>query len=87
MTVTDQNLIQEKIKRRLVSGNACYHSSRTFCLPSCCKRKLKIIIYNTLILPVVLYGCETWSLILGVEHRLKVSENKVLKRKFCSDEG
>jgi hypothetical protein len=39
-------------------------------------------IYKTVILPVVLYGCETWSLTLGEEHRLRVFENRVL-RKIC----
>jgi hypothetical protein len=41
-----------------------------------------ITIYKTFILPVVLYGCETWSLILRVEHKLRVFENGVLKRIF-----
>ena len=45
-------------------------------------KKLKIKIYRTIILPVVLYGCETWSLILREEHRLRVFENRVLKRVF-----
>jgi hypothetical protein len=36
----------------------------------------------TIILPVVLYGCETWSLTLKEEHRLRVSENRVLRRIF-----
>jgi hypothetical protein len=53
--------------------------SRTFCLLVCCQKNLKITIYK-IILPVVLYGCETWSLILREEHRLKVSENRVLRR-------
>jgi hypothetical protein len=39
-------------------------------------------IYKTLILPVVLYGCETWFLTLGEEHGLRVFENKVLRRLF-----
>jgi hypothetical protein len=39
-------------------------------------------IYKTIILPVILYGCETWSLTLREEHRLRVFENKVLKRIF-----
>jgi hypothetical protein len=39
-------------------------------------------IYKTIILPVILYGCETWSLTLREEHRLKVFENKVLRRIF-----
>jgi hypothetical protein len=43
---------------------------------------LKIKIYTTIILPVVLYGCETWSLTLREERRPKVFENKVLRRIF-----
>jgi hypothetical protein len=43
---------------------------------------LKIRIYKTIILPVVLYGCETWSVILKEEHRLRVFENRVLRRIF-----
>jgi maleate cis-trans isomerase len=42
--------------------------------------KTKIKIYKTIILPVILYGCETWSLILGEDHRLRMSENRVLRR-------
>jgi hypothetical protein len=45
-------------------------------------RNLKIKIYRTIILPVVLYGCESWSLILREECRLRVFENKVLRRIF-----
>jgi hypothetical protein len=43
---------------------------------------LKIGIYKTVILPVVLYGCETWSQTLKEEYRLRVFENKVLRRIF-----
>jgi len=45
-------------------------------------KNLKIKIYRTIILPVVLYGCETWSLTLWEEDRLRVFENKVLRRVF-----
>jgi hypothetical protein len=45
-------------------------------------KNLKIKIYRTVILPVVLYGCETWSLTLREEHGLRVSENRVLRRIF-----
>ena len=45
-------------------------------------KKLKIKIYRTIILSVVLYGCETWSLILREERRLRVFENRVLRRVF-----
>jgi hypothetical protein len=53
--------------------------SRTFCLPVV-KKKVKIRTYETMILPVVLYGCETWSLTLREE--LGVFENRVLGRIF-----
>jgi hypothetical protein len=43
-------------------------------------KSIEIRIYKTIILPVVLYGCETWSLTLREEHRLRVSENSVLRR-------
>jgi hypothetical protein len=45
-------------------------------------RNIKVKIYKTIILPVVLYGCETWSLTLREEHRLRVFENRVLRRVF-----
>ena len=47
-------------------------------------KDLKIKIYKTIILPVVLYGCETWSLTLRGERRLRVFENRVLRRVFGS---
>jgi hypothetical protein len=45
-------------------------------------RNVKVKIYKTIILPVVLYGCETWSLPLREEHRLRVFVNRVLRRIF-----
>ena len=42
----------------------------------------EIEIVSGIVLPVVLYGCETWSLILREEHRLRVFENRVLRRIF-----
>jgi hypothetical protein len=53
--------------------------SKIFCLLFSDERKLNIKIYKPVILPVVLYGCETWSLTLGEEHRLSVSENRMLR--------
>jgi hypothetical protein len=52
---------------------------RIFCLLS---RNVKIKIFKTIILPMVLYGCETWSLTLREQHRLSVFENRVLRRIF-----
>jgi hypothetical protein len=71
-TVTNQNLIQEEIKRRLNSGNACYHSVQNLLSSRLPSKNLKIRIYKTIILPVVLYGRETWSLTIWEEHRLRV---------------
>jgi hypothetical protein len=45
-------------------------------------KNLKVRIYKTIILPVVLYGCETWPLIVKEEHKLRVFENRVLRRIF-----
>jgi len=83
-TITDQNSIQEEIKSRLKLGNACYHSVQNLLSSRLLSKNLKIKIYRTIILPVVLYGCETWSLILREERRLRVFENRVLRRVFGS---
>ena len=58
-TLTNQNSIQEEIKSRLKSGNACYHSVQNLLSSSLLSKNLKIKIYRILILPVVLCGCET----------------------------
>jgi hypothetical protein len=80
-TLTYKNYVQEKIKCRLKPGNACYHSVQNI-LSSCLLSKNLKIIYRIVILPVVFYGCETWSLTLREERRLKVSENRPLRRIF-----
>jgi hypothetical protein len=61
-TLTNQNYIAEEIKSRLRSGNACYHLVQNLLSLRLLSKNLKIKIYRTIILPVVLYGCETWSL-------------------------
>jgi hypothetical protein len=81
-TVTNQNLIQEEIKRRLSLGNACYHSVQSLLASRMLSKNVKMRIYKTIILPVILYGCETWSLTVREEHRLRVFENKVPRRIF-----
>jgi hypothetical protein len=72
MTVTNQNSIREEIRSRLKSGNACYLLVKSLLSSRWLPKYLKIRIYRTMILPVVLYGCETWSLTLREEHRLRV---------------
>ena len=79
-TLTNQNSIVEEIKSRLRSGNACYHSEQNLLSSTLLSKNLKL--YRTIILPVVLYGCETWSLTLWEERKLRVFENMVLRRIF-----
>jgi hypothetical protein len=68
------------MKSRETKFSECFpsFSSKYFVFPSHIK-KLKFKIYKTVILPVVLHGCETWSPTLGEEHKLGVSENRVLR--------
>jgi hypothetical protein len=80
--LTDQNYIHEEIKSRLNSGNAYYHSVQSLLSSRLLSRNVKVKIYKTIILPVVLYGCETWSLTLWEGDSLRVFENRVLRRIF-----
>jgi hypothetical protein len=81
-TLTDQNRMHEEINSRLNSGNACYRSVQSLLSLRLLSRNLQVKMYSTLILPVVLYGCETWSLTLREEHRLTFFENRLLRRIF-----
>jgi len=56
--LTNQNCIQEEIKSRLLSENTCHHSVQKVLSSGFLSKNVKI----NIILPVVLYGCETWSL-------------------------
>jgi hypothetical protein len=79
--------IQEEIKSRLKSGNACYYSVQNLLSSSLLSKYLKMNTYRTIILPVVLYGCENWSLTLREKRRLRVFENRVLRENIWPYEG
>ena len=79
--LTNKNSIQEEIKSRSKSMNACYHLVQNLLSSSLLSKNLNIKIYRTIILPV-LYGCETWSLTLREECRLRVFEKRVLRSIF-----
>jgi len=81
-TLKNKNSIQEEINSRLKSGSACYHSVQNLMSSSLLSKNIKIRIYRTIILPVVLYGCETCSLILKEGRSLRVFDNRVLRRIF-----
>jgi hypothetical protein len=76
-------LLQEEANSRLKSGNACCHSVQNLLSSSLLSKNLKIKIYRTKILPVVLSGCETWSLTLREECRLRVFESSMLRIFGC----
>jgi len=65
-----------------MSGNSCYRSVQNLLSSSLLTQHLKIKIYRSITLSCVLYGCETWSLTLREDRRLRVFENKVLRRIF-----
>ena len=67
-----------------MSGSTCYHSVQKLLCSSLLSKNLKIKIYRLIILRVVLYGCESWSLTLREKRRLWVLDNRVLRRIFGS---
>ena len=81
-TLPNQNFIPEESKCSLRSGNACYHSVQNLLSSRLLSKNLKIKIYRTIILHVVLCGCETWSLTLREERMLRLFKNMVLRRIF-----
>ena len=78
----DQNSIEEEIKSRLKSGNACYHSVQNLLSSRSLSKNIKIKIYRIIMLSVVLYGCDTWSLTMREECRLRVFQNSVQRKIF-----
>jgi hypothetical protein len=75
-------LIQEEIKRRLNSGNACYLSVQNILSSRLLSKNVKVRIHMTIILPVVLFECETWFLAVREEHKQRVFEKRVLRTIF-----
>ena len=63
-------------------GNACYYSLEKNLSSRLLSKQLKVNTCKTIILPIVLYGCETWSLTLREEYRLRVFENKEVRKIF-----
>jgi len=72
--------MQKEIKIRLKSGNAGCQMMQNLWSSSLLSKHTKVKIYLTIILPIVLYGCETWLFTLREEHRLRVFENRMLRR-------
>jgi hypothetical protein len=69
-TLRNQNSIQEEIKSRLKSGNACHHAAQNILSSSLLSKNSEIKMYRTIILPGVLYECETWSLTHSTSYKM-----------------
>jgi hypothetical protein len=80
--LTNGNSIHEVIKSTMKSRNAFCLSVQNLFSSSLLSKNIKIKVCRTIIVPVVLYGCETWSLPLTEEQRLRVFENRLLRRIF-----
>jgi hypothetical protein len=76
----NQISVCEEINSRLKSGNACYHFMQNLLSSSLLSTNVKLKIYGTVILPVVLCGYETWFLLLREKCRLRVLKNRMLSR-------
>jgi hypothetical protein len=81
-TVTNEHWIQKEIKRRLDSGNVFHHSVQNILSCPLLSKIIRIRIHKTIILPVILYVYETWSLTLRGKYRLGMSEGRVLRGIF-----
>jgi hypothetical protein len=84
-TLEDQNYMHKEITSRLNTGYASYHSVQSLLSSHPLPNNIKVKTYKPIILPVVLYGCEPWSLTLREEYRLKAFENRLLRRIFRPD--
>jgi hypothetical protein len=76
----NKNSIQEEIKSRIKSGNACYHLVKNLLSSSLRSKIIKIKIYRNTVSLAVLYGCYTWSLTMREESRLRMSEKRAMRR-------
>ena len=83
-SLTNQNSIQVEIKSRLKSGSTCYQSVHSLVSSNLLSKYIKIKMYRNVILSVLLCGCETWSLVLWKERRMRVFKNRLLRRIFES---
>ena len=83
-TLENNNSIERGNKSRCISGNACYHSVQNLMAS---RFSFNIKIHRTMNFPVVVYGCEIWSLIFREECRLRVYENMAFVILFGSKRG
>jgi hypothetical protein len=76
------NDIEEEVKTRIMQGNRCFYALKHLFTSSLVSRNTKLRLFKTIIRPIVMYGCETWSLTQKQDERLATFERKVL-RSIC----
>ena len=79
MTVAGDGNIEEEINERIGAANRCLFSLMSLLKKRSISERTKLRVYNTIIRPILIYGCETWSLTKKQEKRLEVFENKILR--------
>jgi hypothetical protein len=80
--INRDNSIEEEIRERIVSGNRAYYANRSIIKSKLVCKKSKLKIYQTIVRPVVTYGCETWVLKEAIKPKLLVFERKILRGIF-----
>jgi len=74
--VTSKHEVTEEIKIGLESGNECFYSVQKLLTSRLISRKLKLKIYRTVVLPLIIYGCKSWSTTSAEERKLRLFEKK-----------
>lgn len=80
--ITNNNNITAEIVKRILSANKCYFGLLKYFCSKILSRNIKILLYKTLLRPILIYGSETWVLSKKDENRLLVFERKILRRIF-----
>lgn len=80
--INDQNKLRAEINTRIKSANKCFFALKKQFRSKFISRKTKLRVYKTLILPVLLYGSETWTLNLDIQRSLETFERKILRTIF-----
>ena len=81
-SITNNNNVSDEIKRRLTLANRCYFGLNRQLSSRALSRRTKLTLYKTLIIPVLLYGAEAWTLSAADEKSLGTFERKILRKIF-----
>jgi len=80
--VNGNNILEEEITERIAKGNKAFYANKALFQSKLVSRRSKLKLYQTVIRPVVVYGCETWVLKENIIQKLSVFEMKILRRIF-----